>query len=173
MTEPHDAEQPVLDQLAADFLRALSLKDRGEIDDAESTLRDILRTEPRLAEPHMELARLLLDTDRVKEAEPHAREALSHLEAGGQWTDDLPENVIQGLAHGLLAEILRRRAEDDEVLFGDPAVFKEMLAESRTHFERASELDPSDEYASYHAFFLGVGKTKELPGDWKGEPGEA
>lgn len=155
MDELEQAEQAVLDDLGRRFLAALADKDAGRVDDAEDALRDILRREPRLAEPHLELARVLLDTDRVDEAEPHAREALQHLQTGGQWVDDIPEEVVLGLTHGTLAEILRRRAESDAVLFGDPQVFQDLLAESKRHFEEAARLDPSDDYASYHATFLG------------------
>ena len=87
--------------------------------------------------------------------EEHARTALEHLESGGQWTDMLPEEVLLSVAHALLAEILRRRLEEDAVIFGDPAEFKALLAESKTHFARARELDPTDETSSYYAFFLG------------------
>lgn len=151
-----DPEHEALDALGTRFITALGFKDAGKIDQAEDDLRAILREEPRLAEPRMELARILLDTERLADAEDHAREALEHLEQSGPWTHDLPPNVLLGLAHALLAEVLRRRAEDDDVIFGDPADFKALIEESKAHFEKAAELDPSDEYASYHAFFLGV-----------------
>lgn len=160
-------EQAALEQLAQDFLKALQLKDAGKVDKAEDLLLSILSKEPRLAEPRMELARMHLDTGRLSDAESHAREALTQLEQGGQWTDDLPENVVLGLAHGLLAEVLRNRADSDEVLFGNPDVFKALVKEAKKHFAEAARLDPSDEYASYHAFFLGPPKgTKvEMLGD--------
>lgn len=153
--ETDDREQEALEALEKRFVTAVTHKDQGRLDDAEDEFRDILRAEPRLPEPRMELARLLLDTDRLDEAEEHAREALGFLEAGGQWTDDLSEEAVLGLAHALLAEILRRRAEDDTVIFGDPQAFQRIVTESREHFERAAALDPSDEYSSYHAFFMG------------------
>lgn len=149
-------EQSHLEELGARFMAALRAKEAGKLDAAEDELRAILRTEPRLPEPHMELARILLDTDRLDEAESHAREALEHLEAGGQWTDELPENVVKGLAWALLAEILRRIADEDDVIFGSPEKFKRLVDESQKAFAKAAELDPSDEYASYHAFFLGA-----------------
>lgn len=154
----HDYEQDEAEQLAllqTRFVEALRLKDAGKLDDAEDIFREILAKEPRLPEPRMELARVLLDTERITDAEAHAREALAQLEAGGQWTDDLAEEVVQALCHGLLAEILRRRADADDVIFGDPAAFRALVEESKQHFERAAALDPSDEYSSYYAFFLG------------------
>jgi len=137
------------------FLRALAAKDKGDIDAAEDELRAILRAEPRLPEPRLELARILLDTDRVADAEPHAREAIDHLEAGGQWTDELPEKVVLGLAHAILAEVLRRIADEDDIIFGDPERFHALVAESKERFQKAAELDPDDSYSSYYAFFLG------------------
>ncbi len=103
----------------------------------------------------MELARVLLDTDRLKEAESHAREALDHLENAGPWTDELPPNTIHALAYALLAETLRRIADEDDVIFGNPVRFQQLLDESQKSFAKAAELDPSDDYSSYHAFFLG------------------
>lgn len=167
------AEARRLEAVAERFLEALKQKDAGRIDRAEDALREILRLEPRLPEPRMELARILLDTDRLPEAEEHARLALEHLESGGQWTADIPENVVLALCHALLAEILRRRADEDDVIFGDPGAFRALVEESRTHFEKASELDPADEYASYHAFFLGPqghGAPPSGPPDEEEEP---
>lgn len=149
------AEQEHLAELEPLFLAALRHKDAGRVDDAEDALRDILKIDPRLAEPHLELARVLLDSERLDDAEAHAREGLEHLRAGGQWTDDLPDHVVAALAHALLAEVLRRRADDDNVIFGDPETFHALVRESKEHFEEAARLDPSDDYASYHAFFLG------------------
>jgi tetratricopeptide (TPR) repeat protein len=150
-----------LTELEQRFLTALSRKDAGDLDGAEEELRAILRVEPRLPEPHLELGRLLLDTDRLDDAEDHVREALRLVEAGGQWTEEIPEAVLEALTHATLAEVLRRRADDDDVIFGDAAVFRSLVDESRRHFARAAELDPQDEYASYHAFFLGLeGKVK-------------
>lgn len=156
MDDVDPREQELLSGLEQRFLAALADKDEGRLDAAEDALRDILKTEPRLPEVHLELARLLLDTDRVADAEPHAREAITWLEQGGQWTDEIPENVVQALAHALLAEILRRRADEDDVIFGDPAGFRALVDEAKRHFARAAELDPSDAYSSWHAFFLGV-----------------
>jgi tetratricopeptide (TPR) repeat protein len=157
VTDFEDTEE--LAALGQRFLAALQAKDVGNIDDAEDELREILRAEPRLAEPRMELARILLDTNRLEDAEVHAREALERLLAGGQWTDDLPEDVVRALCHALLAEILRRRADEDGVIFGDPEAFRRLVKESQEHFQLAAALDPSDEYSSYYAAFMGPSGT--------------
>ena len=144
-----------LDELSQHFMAALRAKEAGKVDIAEDTLRDILRSEPRLAEPRMELARLLLDSARLEDAETHAKEALEQLEAGNQWLDDLTPEVVLAVCHGLLAEILRRRADEDDVIFGDPDTFKDLVNEARIHFAKAAALDPSDETSSYYATFMG------------------
>lgn len=151
-----DAEEGALARLGDRFMAALASKDAGKLDEAEEQLRAILRDEPRLGEPHLELARLLLDTDRLGPAEEHAREAIEHLDRAGAWVDGVPENVVKGLAHAVLAEVLRRHADEDDVIFGDPAQFRAIVDESRREFAQAHLLDPSDDYASYHAFFLGL-----------------
>lgn len=163
MTELEKEEAARLEALETRFMAALKDKDEGRIDAAEEELRAILRVEPRLAEPRMELARILLDTDRLGDAEEHGREALKQLQAGGAWTDEVPEDVVLALCHALLAEILRRRADEDDVIFGDPAEFQALVKESHDHFQRASELDPSDEYSSYYAIFMGPKEGEEAP----------
>lgn len=149
-------EQAQLEALSKRFMAALRAKEKGKLDLAEDELRAILKTEPRLAEPRMELARLMLDSDRLDEAEPMAREALEQLKSGGRWTDEVPENVLLALAHALLAEILRRHADEDDVIFGDPERFRSIVAESQSLFAEAAKLDDSDDYSSYYAFFMGV-----------------
>jgi tetratricopeptide (TPR) repeat protein len=156
-------EDVALEALSARFLEALDHKDKGRVDDAEDALRAILREEPRLAEPRMELARLLLDTERLDAAESEAREALEQLEATGPWLEEPEAEIVEAIAHALLAEILRRRADDDNVIFGDPAAFKALVQEARSHFEQAAALDPSNDYSSYYAFFLGVGQSPVPP----------
>ncbi len=155
MDGPFDDEGDQLVALSNAFLAALQARESGQVDAAEAALRKIVAAEPRIAEPHLELARVLLDTDRIEEAEGHAREGLDRLADTGPWLEDVEPHQIQALAHALLAEILRRRIDDDDLVFGDPAVYRSTLAEARHHFEVAARLDPTDEHASWHAFFLG------------------
>ena len=164
MNEIDDAEDAALATLGPLFLQALAHREAGDVDKAEDLLRDVIRREPRVGEPHLELARVLLDTDRVAEAEEHAREALSHLTTTGVWIEDVPENTVLALAHAVLAECLRRRADEDDLIFGDPDDFNAVIREAQAHFQAAHELDPSDEYASYHAFFMGL-PTPGAPGE--------
>jgi len=116
-------EEAQLHALGEKFMAAIQARNSGDLESAEASLRSIIRVEPRLPEPHMELGRLLLELGQLEEAESHAREAIEQLERGGQWTDELPEAVVLSIAFSLLGEVLRRRADSDEVVFGKPDLF--------------------------------------------------
>jgi tetratricopeptide (TPR) repeat protein len=165
VADPIEQPEPHLEGLDTLFLSGVEHFRQGRIDRATEAFRGVLAVEPRLAEPRMELARILLDTGRLHEAEAEAREALGVLEAGGQWLEALEEPVVLGLAHGLLAEILRQIADTDEVIFGEPERFHAITRQAREHFAKAATLDPENQHASYHAFFMKL----ELPeGDLSG-----
>ena len=150
------SEEENLKALESRFMAALEMREQGRVDESFDELQAIISIEPRLPEPRMELSRILLDTDRVESAVEHARLALEHLEASGPWINNFPANTILALAHAILAEGLRRRADEDDIIFGDPEQFKGIITESRAHFQRASELDDADAYSSYYAFFMGA-----------------
>jgi hypothetical protein len=59
--------------------------------------------------------------------------------------------------------VLRRRADEDDIIFGDPDVFKSLVAESQTLFKQAAELDASDDYASYYSFYMGKPNENNTP----------
>ncbi len=120
--------------LGARFLAGVRHVQQGRIDDAQEIFRAILAVEPRLAEPRLELSRIFLDSGRLPEAEA--------------------EPAVLGIGHGLLAEILRQRADTDEVIFGPPERFHELTRQAREHFAKAATLDPENQHASYHAFFM-------------------
>ena len=60
-------------------------------------------------------------------------------------------------SHGQLAEILRQLADSDQVIFGDPEVFKALLVKAKVHFAKARDLDGSNAHADFYAFYLGTG----------------
>lgn len=151
------------DSLQRDFLGAAAARSRGDVDRAEELLRAVIATEPRFAEPHLELADLLLATDRLDDAEGHAREGLAALDATGLWTEDLDEHEVRAVAHRLLGTVLRRRLEeDDAVVFGDPAEFRAVVDECRKHFAEAARLDPDDAESGRTADLLGSGDGEDL-----------
>ena len=149
------ADDAHLESLAVRFMTAMERRRSGDIDRAQKDLRAILKVEPRLAEPHMELASLLLSTEQPEPAVDHAREALRLLETGGQWTDDLPEHVVKSLAWNLLGESLKQMADQDSVVFGSPERWNRLMTEAKAAFKTAAEFDPDNEHASWSAFGFG------------------
>jgi len=137
------------------FLKAMERRRNGQIDRAADDLRAILKVEPRLGEPHMELASIHLSLEQPERAVEHAREAVRLLESGARWNEDLPENVMLSLARNLLGESLRQVADQDAVVFGDPERWKALMAEARREFQTAANLDPTNENASWSAFGFG------------------
>lgn len=133
-----------LQHLEVEFMVALELRTKGKSDEARQKLENVLRVDPRLPEPRLEMARIYLETQRLEDAETEVREALSLLQAGGQWVETVPENVMLSLAWALLGEILKQQATTDEVVFGDPEVFRTLIRESQAAFAKAHELDPDD-----------------------------
>jgi tetratricopeptide (TPR) repeat protein len=134
------------------FLQAMTYRRNGHVDRAADSLRAILKIEPRLAEPHMELASIHLSLEQPERAVEHAREAVRLLEAGSRWNEDLPANVVLSLAHDLLGESIRRIADQDSVVFGDPDRWRELMAEAKAAFKTSANLDPENEHASWSAF---------------------
>ena len=139
---------------SAVFLEALDAHRKADVDRAMDLLRKIIHHEPRLPEPHLELGRIHLDAGRLPDAEAETREALKWLELGGQWVDDLPEEVMQSVTYGQLGEVVRQIAESDEVLFGEPGRFQDLLKEARGYFDKAHALDPSNDHAEMFSLQL-------------------
>ena len=167
MAEREDEGAPVLDEpeahlegLEQRFLEALERHRAHDVDGALELLKGVLRAEPRLPEPRLELTRIYLDTGRLDEAEEEAREAVRLLEAGGQWTLELPPAALLSLGWNLLGEILRSQADQDEVVFGDPAIWGRLMAESKAAFRRAAQLDPTNEHAAQWAGSLEIEDLK-------------
>lgn len=166
MTPTDDAPLPDethLRVLEARFEEAVRLRADGRVDAALAAFGDVLRGEPRLAEPRIEVARIQLELGQLDEAEAQAREALRLLEAGGQWIDAIPENVVLAVAWALLGEILKERATSDEVVFGPELQFRELLGQSQAAFVRAAALDPTYAHARATGAALAEDDEDELP----------
>ena len=146
-----DAPEPHLEGLGDEFMKAVQRMEKNDIDAAAEILRRILQKEPRLAEPRIELARILVETRQIFEAESEIREAIRILENGGQWLDELSETQVQSVAYGLLAEVLRLMAEEDDIVFGDPEKWRAIVDESHAAFRKARSLDPDNAHAEYWA----------------------
>ena len=85
MTDPTpvDSSEDLLAALAPRFLAALELRVAGDVEGATKELQELLKREPRLPEPRLELAHIHLEAVRLPEAETEAREALKWLVQGG------------------------------------------------------------------------------------------
>lgn len=160
--------EPHLAALGPRFLQGLAARDAGRVDQALEIFNQILLTEPRLPEPRMERGRIRLEMGQLDDAETDLREAIRVLESGGQWSEDVAENVVQALAWGLLGEILKEKASTDEVVFGDEETFRTLLSQSRVAFARAAELDPTDTTAQVNALELSEEALEkaEITGDF-------
>lgn len=166
-----DAEhrpEPHLAALGPRFLKGLALRAAGKIDEALEIFNQVLLAEPRLPEPRMERGRIRLEMGQLDDAETDVREAIRVLDGGGQWSEDVAENVVQALAWGLLGEILKEQASTDDVVFGDEATFRTLLAQSRAAFARAAELDPTDTTSQINALELSeeANEKAEMTGDF-------
>lgn len=150
-----DLPEPHLQALEARFQEAMEFHQKGKRDMCTRALKEILQAEPRLAEPRLALANLHLEEGRLDEAEEEAREALRILEQGGQWTLEVPENVLLAYACTVLAETLRLQLSEDDLIFGDAETYRALAAETRALYRRATELNPNDEDASYYRVFMG------------------
>ena len=121
---------------------------------------EIVKSEPRLPEPHLELAHIEMEAGSLEGAEVYARQGIDWLTKGGQWLATLEAHELVAHAHDILGEILRRRATSDEVVFGPEERFRELLNEARLEFSKARELDPSNEHAHHNDFFLSLGNEE-------------
>ena len=157
----HEDEQH-LDGLDKQFLDGVKAFEAGDVDGAAETFRRILKREPRLAEPRVELGRILIETGQLHEAEAEIREAIRILEGGGLWIETLEEHQVKSVAFGMLAEALRQLAETDEVVFGDPEAWRKIVDESHAAFRKARELDPENAHADYWAGGLDVDEAGTL-----------
>jgi hypothetical protein len=165
MSEQHDElEYPSedhLEALAKKFMSAVVARNKGQVDDCRDLLLEIVKVEPRLPEPHLELAHIEMESGALDGAEAYARQGIDWLTKGGQWLATLEAHELVAHAHDLLGEVLRRRATSDEVVFGPEELFRELLNEARDEFSKARELDPNNEHAHYNDFFLSLGEGDE------------
>ena len=131
------------------FMQAIEARENGDLDSAAEMMLGILKIEPRLPEPHLELSHIYLQVGQLEDAQTHIDEAIVYLESGGQWTDDLEESEVLSLAYSTKGEIYRALASEDEMVFGDEEEFKKLLKEAKTAFKKAALINPQNEHAVY------------------------
>lgn len=135
--------------LGAKLQKAMEFRAAGDAEQAHKLLREILITDPRLAEPRLELAGIAAGREDWDEAEEQARAALGLLRSGGQWTAAVSPLKLQSFATNLLGEVIYRSLECGDLMFRDAAKFDLRWNEAATLFAAALQLDPENEDAQY------------------------
>jgi len=133
------------------WLAAVEARQEGDDDKARKHFKEIVRKEPRLAEPHLELGHMAIADGDLAEAEAHVRLAVEQLERGNQWVDDLPADQLLSFAHNLLGEVLFARA-DLLSTSDDRDTFDDLWNQAADAFARAEQLDPENPDAKRNAF---------------------
>ena len=142
-----ESDRAVIEPLEPTMRKALALRQSGQEVEAEKLLREIIRTDPRLPEPRLELAHLAAMRDDWVEAEAQARLAVEQIRAGGQWIADLPPPTLLSFALNLLGETLVRPLEEGDLFLVDRPAFTVVWNEAAGIFEEAARLDPDSEDA--------------------------
>ena len=131
------------------FREGLAARQAGQRAAAVGAYRAILKRDPRLAEPYLELATLAAEDGDLDEAEALARSGVAQLRLGNQWTDDLGEGQLLAFALNLLGEVLLQKAED--TIEVDTPAFVAQWNEASTLFREALAHDPADAHARSNA----------------------
>jgi len=130
--------------------RAMQARQGGDHGEARTLLSEILHTEPRLAEPRLELALLDTEAGRHEDAAEHVTLAIGILERGGQWVDDLEPHQLTSFAYNLLGEIRYSQAEAIATA-PDRDRFHRLWNQAADAFATAYELDPENPDAKRNA----------------------
>jgi len=151
MSEPGndnmDEPEVHLQELGPQLEQALALRGAGKDEEAIVLLREILKAEPRLAEPRLELSHIAASASDWREAEAQARLAVDTLRGGGQWTLDLEANELLSFALNLLGEVVVRGLEEGDLLMTNRPEFVERWNEASGFFREALEGDNSNKDA--------------------------
>ena len=134
------AESAEIEPMQALFTAAMEQRQAGNTRKAEACLLEIVKKEPRLPEPHLELAHIYHSQELLDDARTHIEQAVQYLENGGQWLD-LPEDEILSMAYLIQGEIYRSMADQDEVVFGEQEVYIELVNRAKNAFKKANALD--------------------------------
>lgn len=136
------AESEEIEPMQALFMAAMEQRQAGNTRKAEACLLEIVKKEPRLPEPHLELAHIYHGQEQLDDARTHIEEAVQYLENGGQWLD-LPETEILSMAYLIQGEIYRSIADQDDVVFGEQEIYIDLVNRAKNAFKKANALDKS------------------------------
>ena len=134
------AEASEIEPMQALFMAAMEHRQHSNPKKAEACLLEIVKKEPRLPEPHLELAHIYCAQEQFEDARIHIEQSVQYLENGGQWLE-LPENEILAMAYLIQGEIYRSLADLDEVVFGDQSVYIEYVNRAKNAFKKANMVD--------------------------------
>ena len=137
-----EAEAAEIEPMQALFMAAMEHRQQGNAKKSEICLLEIVKKEPRLPEPHLELAHIYLALEQLEDARSHIDQAVQYLENGGQWLD-LPEDEILLMAYLIQGEVYRSLADLDEVVFGEQSVYIDYVNRAKNAFKKANMLDES------------------------------
>lgn len=137
-------DQEQLTALEPKMRLAMTAREQGNDSEARKLFEEILKEEPRLAEPRLELAHMAAVTEDWEEAQGHARLAVEILKRGGQWTQDVAAEVLLGFALNLLGELVVRPLEEGDLFLTDRPRFDTSWNEASTLFGLALAADPSN-----------------------------
>jgi tetratricopeptide (TPR) repeat protein len=135
------------DQLAAlepKMRMAMTAREQGKEGEARELFEAVLKEDPRLAEPRLELAHMAALTEDWDEAQTQARLAVEILKRGGQWTQDVEPAVLLGFAINLLGELVVRPLEEGDLFLTDRPRFDAGWNEASQLFAQALKADPEN-----------------------------
>ena len=69
------------------FMNAMEFRQVGEVEKSEQILIRILKQEPRLPDPNLELAHIYLISEKFDEGLEHIKDTIRYLKNGGQWLE--------------------------------------------------------------------------------------
>jgi tetratricopeptide (TPR) repeat protein len=139
-----ELDQEQLTALEPKMRLAMTAREQGNDAEAKKLFEEILKEDPRLAEPRLELAHMAALTEEWEEAQAQARLAVEILKRGGQWTQDVVPEVLLGFALNLLGELVVRPLEEGDLFLTDRPRFDTSWNEASTLFGLAIAADPSN-----------------------------
>ena len=142
-------EENYTNALIKKFEQAMEARQKNDLDSCCELLLHIIKNEPRLPEPHLELANIYLLIEKLEDARVHIEEAITYLENGGQWTD-MDLNLILSLAYSTKSEVYHALADRDEIVLSVNEVeFVRLITISKNAKKKANELNPNQQLENY------------------------
>ena len=138
------SDKDQLAELEPKMRMAMTAREQGKDGEARKLFESILQSEPRLAEPRLELAHMAAIAEDWDEAQTQARLAVDILQRGGQWTEDVAPKVLLGFALNLLGELIVRPLEEGDLFLTNRAEFNARWNEASEVFARCLEADPEN-----------------------------